>query len=84
MTKEDTGAEQIPTPPLDHLPTSEKGATYSVWGGTRTNRVLQFNTATQVRHVENGEAFKEGGRSWGQWKGGCMQRSELKRGESEM
>ena len=60
------GAVQMPTSPLDDLPTSERGgANYSMQGGTRPGWVLQLNTATKIRHVENGGAFKEMGRRWG-------------------
>ena len=54
-------AVQLPKPLLNDLPASDRGrATYSVWGGTRAGWVLQPNTATQVRHVEDGGAFKGG------------------------
>lgn len=61
------GALQMPTSPLDDLPASERGGdNYSNRGGTIAGCVLQLNTATKIRHVEDGGAFKEMGRSWGQ------------------
>lgn len=55
------GALWMLTPPLNDLPANESGgATDSVQGGNRAGWVLQLNTATKVRHVEEGRGHEGG------------------------